>query len=275
METAENAYCRFCAEPKSPEKLIDLQEDGNRYDDIVTKLNFLNAQYVDVNTNNTLPKTVCLVCYESLNKAYVFLDKVKKAQVVLTDLFSVNDGSKYDISDDERMGGFDDFLPTENVEDSNTVVKEEDCRPDTRNIRLPSLDTEIVVKSEPKDEESNTNLLEPFTSSNKTLNVQDIIEAAMCSVSLTPNIEIYEKDLSDLAKNVIKTWKDYPWMCGLCNIEFLDIDMLRLHAKAVHNKCAVFMCIDCKVTGKDNFNSFMKHIRKHRKSLRYLFCHLY
>ncbi|XP_013196758.2 gastrula zinc finger protein XlCGF26.1-like [Amyelois transitella] len=274
MEKLVNTYCRLCAEPKSPEKLLNLREDCLKHQEILLKLTFLNAHYVEINCDNILPKTVCFICYDSLNKAYDFLDKAKRAQNTLAVLFLNKNAAKYDdLSDDDRMV-FDDFLSQEPAEDLNIEVKQEKISPKLIKSASTALETVIEVKNEPKEEYPEQPNLSDILNENvtnnceQTLDVQDIIEAAICNIPMNSNVEIYAKDLPDLDKSVIKTWKDYPWLCALCNIEFLDLDTLRLHAKAVHGKCATFLCIDCKVARKDKFTSFVKHVRKHWKSLR-------
>lgn len=260
METLENTYCRFCAELKSSEKLLNLNEDEKRSNEILLKLSFLNAVYVDVSNRDSLPKTVCFVCYDSLNKAYEFLDKVKKSQDILTTIFPNTDTSKYDLSDDDRIA-FDDLFDTDNIEEEIPDVKPIISSPKQK------ISTQIEVKVEPKEEDQINNLQQESENYDQTLNVSDIIDAAL-STGPYNNITIYAKELTDLSKKVIVSWKNYPWVCSFCNIEFLDIDMLRSHAKVVHGKCTAFSCIDCKGMKKDDFNSFVKHVRKHRKSLR-------
>ncbi|CAB3241537.1 unnamed protein product [Arctia plantaginis] len=254
----ENLYCRFCAEPKSSDKLLNLQNDEKKYDEILLKLAFVNAVYVNVSTSDMLPKTVCLICYDNLNKAYEFLDNVKKAQDVLTSLFSAVDESKCDLSDDDRMTVFDDFL----CHDASPAIKLEEK---SDRVEEAEGDDKVEVKRELKEEPD----LEEQTNYDDTLNVQDILDAAMCTTPFTPNVTIYAKEISNLSKKVVKNWKDYPWMCAFCNIEFLNIDMLRSHCKVVHGKCSAFLCIDCKVGRNEDFANFIKHVRKHQKSLRH------
>lgn len=254
----ENLYCRFCAEPKSSDKLLNIQNDAEKHDEIILKLAFVNAVYVNVSGDDMLPKTLCFVCYNNLNKAYEFLESVKRAQDILSNIFTAAEDSKCDLSDDDRIPAFDDFL----CNDDSTTVKLED---NTRNkySETPQLDISLEVKHEPKEEPD----LDDQTYSD-SLNVQDILDAAMCNASFNSNVTIYAKELSDLSKKVVKSWKDYPWVCGYCNIEFLNIDMLRSHCKVVHGKCSAFMCIDCKAGRNEDFTSFIKHVRKHRKILR-------
>ncbi|KAG6444293.1 gastrula zinc finger protein XlCGF57.1 [Manduca sexta] len=247
----DNSYCRFCAEPKTSEKLFNLQSDGRKYDEVSLKLAFLNAVYVDVSNGDMLPKTVCFVCYESLNKAYDFLEKVKRAQDVLTNLFMSTEPNKCEFSDDDRISDIDDFLAS----NDNPEVKLEDA---AVKVDYNNVDISIEVKKEPKEE---------IETLNQTIHVQDILDAAL-HVPFTPEMTIYAKELTDISKRSIKSWKFYPWVCSYCSIEFLSIDMLRSHAKIVHGKCSAFLCIDCKVGRKEDFTAFIKHVKKHRKSLR-------
>lgn len=254
----ETLYCRFCAEPKSSEKLLNLKNDAEKYEEIILKLAFVNAVYVNVSSDDMLPKTVCFICYNSLSKAYEFLDNMKRAQDVLSNIFTAAEESKCDLSDDDRMPAFDDYL----CNDDSSAVKLEDTTPN-KYSETSQIDLRLEVKHELKEE---PDLDEQ--SYDSSLNVQAIIEAAMCNASFKSNVTIYAKELSDLSKKVVKSWKDYPWVCGYCNIEFLNIDMLRSHCKVVHGKCSAFMCIDCKAGRKEDFTSFIKHVRKHRKNLR-------
>lgn len=271
MDSLDNSYCRFCAECKSAEKLLNIDSDESKYNEILSKLSFLNAIYVNVSNRNTLPRTVCFVCYDSLNKAYEFLYNVKKSQDLLTTLFGTCE-PKYGLSDDEGTA-FDDFLTADNVDEMPEVKREGSLfktKPNTVNI--PNID----VKIEPKEEDATSILQDAIKSiqncSNEvydqTLNVQDILDAALSNGPYTSDVQIYAKEVTDIGKK-IASWKEYPWVCAHCNMEFPDMDMLRSHSKVAHGKCAAFTCVDCKVfRKKDDFESFLKHVRKHRKALR-------
>lgn len=258
METDKHTYCRLCAEPKSPDKVLNLIKEEKLCEEIVFKLCFLNAMYVEVNSDKTLPKTICFVCYESLNKAYEFLDKVKRSQDVLLHLFSTED-SKFDLSDDDRSY---DFLNNDVPE--SLPVKLEVPGPDAGHSDA------INLKQEPKEEVDLVIINESSISGDydQTLNVQDILDAAMCKMPFTEDVEIYAKEVSGIDKKAVSAWKDYPWICAFCNIEFLDVVTLRTHAKITHGKCNAFTCIDCKNYAKGDFNSFIKHVRRHRRKLR-------
>lgn len=260
----DNTYCRFCAEPKSADKLLSLELDSNKRNEVVLKLAFLNAIYVDIYSRDSLPKTVCFVCFDSLNKAYDFLDRVKKSQVVLSTIFSTNDSSKYDLSDDDR-GAFDDFLGGDTVSEQAANVKQEHVSSECRNTTNYSGD----IKLEPKEELSETtnqqNSSEIFE---QALNVQDLLGVAL-NRSFSPNVQIvadYDNEIND---RKISSWKQFSWLCSYCNTGFPDVDLLRAHAKTSHGKCSAFSCIDCaEPVKKDDFNWFIKHVRKHKKNLK-------
>ncbi|XP_026488755.2 gastrula zinc finger protein XlCGF26.1-like [Vanessa tameamea] len=262
MENPKNIYCRFCAEQKSAEKMLNLLKDTKKFDEILSKLNFLNALYVEVSNRDSLPKTMCFVCYDSLNMAYDFLDRVKKSQQVLLHMFP-EDTEKCDLSDDERMIGFDEMLNTEVSSDKN-IIKQENLDEKT------DLDKNscIEVKKEPKDEiDASLDTSQESEIYDQTVNVQYILDAAMCNVPY-PEETLYAKEVKDGSKRSVSNWKEYPWLCAHCNIEFLDIVTLRLHSKMTHSKCSAFVCIDCDNYGNGDFDYFIKHVKLHRKRLR-------
>lgn len=243
MEIAHNSYCRFCAEPRSSEKLLDFLKDCKIQGEVMAKLTFLNAMYVNISNQDSLPKTICFICYESLNKAYEFLEGVKRAQDILTCLFTTNEIPKNDESDDEM---FDDIVSSEPI----------DHFPDIKTEPPVTLETKLIdfeVKKEPKEDKDS---IDP-----PSVNVHDFLDATMA---------IYGKHISkdDEMKNQINNWSEYPWVCSFCSIEFISMDMLRSHAKIVHGKCSAHFCIDCKTGKKDDFSAFIRHVRKHRKYLR-------
>lgn len=287
MEILENTYCRFCAESKASDKVLKLVKNDEKYKEIIYKLNFVNAIYVDLsNSNDILPKTVCLVCYDSLKKACDFFEKVKRSQEILLNLFtsdycikhdlSDDDGAKHDLSDDDKMC-FDDHTSPGSA---SPLIKEETSIEGDSEPNLSGIDNNtLTLKEEPKDESNDiSNVLENAASVvnenpssveyGKTLNVQDILDATICNMPYAPNLTIYAKEVMDTSKRKIPQWKNYQWICAHCNIEFLDIATLRSHSKITHGKCNAFMCIDCKTFAKSDFESFIKHVRRHRRRLR-------
>lgn len=260
----ENAYCRFCAEPKSADKLLSLELDSNKRNEVVLKLAFLNAIYVDICSRDSLPKSVCFICFDSLNKAYDFLDRVKKSQDVLSSIFSTNDSSKYDLSDDDR-GAFEDFLGGDAVPEDAPSIKQEHVSSDSRNTTNYSGDIKLEPKEELSESASLQNSSEIFE---QALNVQDLLGAAL-NRSFSPNVQIVADYGNDISDCKILSWKQFSWLCSYCNTSFPDVDLLRAHAKTSHGKCSAFSCTDCTETmKKDDFNWFIKHIRKHKKNLK-------
>lgn len=302
MDSNKNAYCRFCAEPKSSDKLLNLQTDGNKHGEVTYKLTFLNANYVNVSNQDSLPKTICFVCYDLLNKSYNFLNGVKRAQGILTSIFTTGEANNCDISDDD-IG--DDFLNSDVPEDlpdikqelqtnihdqssSTSLLFKRTKRKKHQNLNLEEVNTDFLSPSPETSIKTELNHLndsktEPdFTLDVKTepkdtkefensytnsLYVHELLDAAL-SNNFNSDVTIYAKEVSEFTKRDINTWADYPWVCLYCSIEFISQDMLSTHAKLVHGKCSAFYCIDCKCGRKDDFVAFIKHVRKHRKVLR-------
>ncbi|XP_049882641.1 zinc finger protein 791-like isoform X2 [Pectinophora gossypiella] len=267
----ETMYCRLCAEPKGRERLLNLDCDQKKYNEVVSKLSFLNAIYVDITNHVSLPRTVCFICYEALKKAYDFLDKAKRAQDILCALYQTTADAKYDFSDDDRTA-LDEFFGDN---DSFTEVKKENESPIKNNQPVAS---SFNIKLEPKEEDiTATSIIQsaissiqncPTESFEQALNVQDILDVALQKGPFTSNVQIYAKEVPEVGKDT-KSWKEYPWVCAFCNIEFPNVEILRSHSKVAHSKCAAFLCADCKAFGKtDDFDIFVKHVRKHRKDLR-------
>ncbi|XP_068622346.1 oocyte zinc finger protein XlCOF6-like [Battus philenor] len=267
------SYCRLCAEPKASDKVLNLIKSNEKYEEVLHKLSFLNAIYVNISSdNNILPKTVCFVCYDSLNKSYEFLEKVKRSQEVLLSLLT-NDCTKTDLSDEDRMG-YDDYVSPDSVAEQSPLIKEEDSLDDTKlTINLENIcDGVLKVKEEPKEEIFNKTADGDTESTvsgiDKTLKVQDILGATICDVPYSSDVTIYAREIPDRSKRIVPQWKNYPWICAHCNIEFLDLPTLRSHSKITHGKCNAFVCIDCKGYAKSDFESFIKHVRRHRRRLR-------
>ncbi|CAK1548771.1 unnamed protein product [Leptosia nina] len=209
--------------------MLNLNDEKKRQE-IHEKLCFLNAMYVDVSNENNLPKTICFICYESLNSAHDFLHKVMKAQSYLSDMFAAPP-VLYFSEDDKKED-------EESIEDA-------DVKPTNSKDNI-----DIEVKLEPKHEND--------------LNVTEFLEAAMRNIS---DVEIYTHNDSRFKKSISK-WKDYQWTCAYCNIEFLNVETLRLHSRITHGRCNAFACVYCKDFECSTFDGFVSHVRQHKKKLR-------
>lgn len=255
MNIQKNTYCRFCAEPKLSDKMLNLLDDDIKFEE--GKINFLNVMYVDVfNRNSNLPNTVCFVCYETFNKFYEFFEKVKKAQITL---INITNDEKCESEDDDRMTGFDNFI------DSDSMKIETSDKTTLNNEEKNAEKDLIEIKKEPKDEMEVA--IDLQSQQSDTLNVHDILDAALCKVPYT-DVTLYAKEVKETTKRIVSEWKEYPWLCSHCNIEFLDVVTLRLHSKTTHSKCSAFVCIDCDNYGSGDFDMFIKHVKMHRKRLR-------
>ncbi|XP_041986833.1 zinc finger protein 93-like [Aricia agestis] len=258
MENLINVYCRFCAEAKSEEKTINFLKDENKHSEVLSKLNFLHAKYVDLtNRDNILPKTMCFVCYDSLNKAYEFLVRVKEAQSILTTIMPSLNRDRSEYSDDDATA-LDDLF--DNNEPGYAPVKEEDTKLELQETATAG--SSLAVKSEPRDE-ADEQLSE-------ALSVEYLLQlnSALCNASYQCASVCLPHEPPDPEKRVITKWKHYPWVCSQCDIEFLDISTLRLHAKLTHGKCNAFACVDCKNFVDGDFDAFISHVRRHRRKLR-------
>lgn len=103
------------------------------------------------------------------------------------------------------------------------------------------------------------------------VNFSELLVSSCNEPDSTPNINFYAEELSSEPKLNIKCWKEYPWICFYCSAVLLDFDSLREHSKLEHARCAAFKCIDCADSHCEfhDFQAFLRHVRKHRKHLRY------
>uniref|UniRef100_A0A2A4JCH3 C2H2-type domain-containing protein n=1 Tax=Heliothis virescens TaxID=7102 RepID=A0A2A4JCH3_HELVI len=80
MNDIKCVHCRLCAELKPINKLIDLQSDYEKRQEIVNKLNRFNVQ---INFEDSLHQAACYTCICFLQQCYDFISAVEKAQDTL------------------------------------------------------------------------------------------------------------------------------------------------------------------------------------------------
>ncbi|CAB3223062.1 unnamed protein product [Arctia plantaginis] len=249
MGSTENAYCRLCAVCKPHDKLVDLQIDQQKRNFTVNKLKLLNCQ-LDF-SENFLPKTVCLVCINSLTHAADFVVAVEQAQVVLRDVI-LTQPIKKDSYNSDCEGAF------------VCEILEEKCE-DNINVRSESInEAHMKIKSDLCNV-GGINKKTDRTSKNKALINQ---------TGSTKNGK--EEKLSDLdsvpPSQRKSTWEDYTWTCSYCETQFATVTELISHSMKYHKSCTAYCCTDCNVK-RLRLDRFLTHVRTHRKYLQ-LSCYI-
>ncbi|XP_028164955.1 zinc finger protein 253-like [Ostrinia furnacalis] len=233
----DSSHCRLCAGLKPNKKLINIHTNEDKRRDISEKLIRLNATadlYIE-----TLPKTICLVCINALDRAYEFICGIEKAQEVLYDLATVKLIKKEATLSDNESLGFD----------ANDDVKYEDS---------------IEIKEElPKNEcdsdggPSNLKKSRQFPTKKQKRKPRN-------SINMSNSLDAL--DALPLAQLKL-TWKDYSWTCAFCETQFQTIEELKTHSIEYHNCCNAYRCTDCNIR-KLRLDSFMIHVKRHRKFLK-------
>ncbi|XP_072937395.1 uncharacterized protein [Epargyreus clarus] len=127
-------YCRFCAQQKPLNELIDFTTNTETREVILEKMTSCNISCVDF-SNKNLSETVCASCLSTLDVLSEFVNKVKSSQVILSDLSKIYK-SEYDMISMPDYG--DNYCE---FDDENTSQKEENL---ASNLKL---DVEVSVES--------------------------------------------------------------------------------------------------------------------------------
>lgn len=247
MDDTKLKYCRFCAEQKNGEELLDLNDYSYIYKELEEKLALFSVKCVDLSPHNNLPKTICFVCNTSLNNAYEFFNKVQHSQNVLGAVFYDETNVKHEVPIDSHY-----------YDESKANVKAEfgsgTNHLDDPESELSSLENEVEVPIAEDDAE------------------------LVVTYSGIPMFEKDAKVATPWESSVCKdpSWSSYPWLCKFCQVctqfgtlqpAFTDINLLREHSENVHDLCCAFKCTDCSEQF-DDFESFVEHARNHRTALR-------
>ncbi|KAG6444294.1 zinc finger protein 782-like [Manduca sexta] len=231
MNINDSGYCRLCANLKPFDELVNLQQNDDKRREITEKLIRINAS-TDF-TKDVFPRTVCLLCTVALDKAFDFVIAVEQAQQVIKDAILLQNIKKEEpYSDSENYA----FHNNDTNYDDNVNVKIEGDQKDLVFEVPVSNNNEILSKTQSK--------VKPKKKLPRSPGLDGI-------------------PLSQLKL----TWKDYSWMCAYCETLFPNIDELRIHSMQYHNCCNAFRCIDCNIR-KLKLNSFLIHVRRHRKILK-------
>ncbi|KAL4710373.1 hypothetical protein ACJJTC_003770 [Scirpophaga incertulas] len=267
MSTDSKAHCRFCAELKGSDELLDLTLDIETYLEFTKVLDFLKLDFVDISWANELPKTTCEPCSTALNDAFFFLKKVKRSQAFLKSYYGVTEtDTKMDPSEATNSTNAGQSANKVNASLSTTDSSSNNSDDETVN---PNNDTynEPIVELHCGDN-SDTSSADETTEKKTIKSVQPKKKRKQSTVYRKPRIRtpVVEKK----TKFMKGSWNLYKWVCIHCNSKWDTMYELRNHSKESHSICYGFKCADCE-DDFNTFNSFIEHVRRHRPNLR-LYC---
>lgn len=263
----EDNYCRLCAEMKPKSKLLDIKADSSKRRKIVGKLECVKIEFTDT---DALPQTVCLVCFENLERTWNFIRSVEKAQDTLKLIFKSRKGkSEIKIekeSDNEHFFDNDD-APSSDDEDSDRKPLKFEVNVDFEDKLL-----DCNIKSDVHDSDSsNAPLTRSQTRKQRTRRKKRTARAERSARSESSKSTLLAakrvKPIDDPIE-LNRKWDDYIWRCYECKIDIKDLDSFRNHWQDIHKCCAVFKCIDCEKKSM-TYVRFITHVRKHRRPLKY------
>ncbi|KAM3955782.1 uncharacterized protein ACR2FA_010296 [Aphomia sociella] len=217
--------------------MTNLQENNEKKLEIINKLARLNAN-MDL-CENALPKTVCFVCINSLDKAVEFVTGVEHAQKVLNNMLLIK-------------------IEEDSISDNQSYTNE--VRNDKEDIEIEISEHNIkleIVKSD-KQQTDYTQTHGQYETLDK--DCLDKVEEKVATESV--------ENSSDTIPDQLKlTWKDYSWTCAYCETRFQSVDELKVHSMQYHNCCNAFQCADCNIR-KLKLDNFIIHVKSHRKILK-------
>lgn len=199
---SELFYCRFCAEKKPFDDLLDLEENPEDIETCLERVILLKMDYVNI-TSCKLPKLICEPCYNALYDASLFISKVRGAQIILnavldtkSEIKSTEDkpdiGDAQSCTDDNDMGNpeieeevFETKFKTEFEKDPLDTAESQFGIEDnaTENLILSVVSSELREEGIAKEEVA--------TCSNIFRNCNNMLEKPQY---LNRNINTYNKD---------------------------------------------------------------------------------
>ncbi|XP_073964984.1 uncharacterized protein [Choristoneura fumiferana] len=238
MNSSDTSHCRLCAEKKPIAKLISLASDNSR-SGIIQKLKRLNVNTADFFDGSNLPKTVCLICLNNLDKAYEFVEQVENAQQLL--VIICQRLKKEAISDDDTTEPLPQAQPAKELD--KEPVKEEPVE----NVAV-NLPKKTVIKKQPSQPKSQ-------------LSWKDYNWACGKCGTEFPTIEEF-KSHSMSYHECCNAFK-----CTDCNKKMLRLDKFVLHVKR-HRKYLKLSCYVChlkfsspyKVSEHKNIHKSSEHV---------------
>ncbi|XP_013196652.2 gastrula zinc finger protein XlCGF26.1-like [Amyelois transitella] len=280
MTSKDETFCRLCAEPTPLEQLITTSCPVGENAKISMKMLWIN-----IDTTNNLPTTICFSCFDLLERTWKFLHDVRTAQEKLLKIFSKNE-TPIEIKTDEAENigkpvdkNWEEFQkPKVEVKDENSVQNVQIITVDPNTIL--DVDVNLVKCENVSDLDTFNDDLGGFDSADSDLPLTLAVKKKkMKKKSKRKNLNNEEPVCLDSASiwnaplnvntlDAPMTWEEYTWRCASCDAQCKNISSLRLHSLQIHSCCCTFKCVDCdKVI--NNYRTFINHVRTHKKSLRY------
>ncbi|XP_075988185.1 uncharacterized protein LOC142984461 [Anticarsia gemmatalis] len=230
MNNTENTYCRLCAESKPQNKLTDLQTDVVKRHEIVNNLGHLNIQ-LDFN-ENSLPKTVCLPCISTLQRAHDFVIAVERAQVVLNEQILTKPIKKEESeSENENIT----YEPPDGIYDEDIGIKVETEVENNIIYETTSIKNKKLVK---KKEKRDISGLDTIPISQLKLTWKDYSWVCASCETEFPTV-------SELISHSMEYHKYCNvFRCTDCNIRTLRFDKFVKHVRR-HRKYLKLSCCYC------------------------------
>nr|XP_021190249.2 zinc finger protein 728-like [Helicoverpa armigera] len=190
---------------------------------------WLSRFNVQINLNdNNLPQMACFTCVASLEQAFKFIAAVERAQSTLNKIILQPQLVKKEHFSD------DENIVYEGPADYDDIIE---------NIKIET------NKTDSTSEKSVENNVEKPS--------EEMEKRRLCiSVDQLPLSQVH------------MTWKDYEWLCRLCETRFPTFEELHTHSVQHHKVCNPYQCTDCK---KRIFqlDRFLKHVKLHKKYLKF------
>ncbi|GBP87246.1 Zinc finger protein 254 [Eumeta japonica] len=251
MSETNSSYCRLCAEDKPTAKLIDLATDETLSEEVINKLALLNVLFVDISQNVKLPKTVCIVCVETLNKACDFVLNIQKAQVTLTNIFENKiKAEASDHSDDGDSNGDYDF-----------DIDLKDVKTEDVNIKTEDEEESSSRKHRGKHKKSSTSSRAKLKQVNCATWQEYSWLCAYCG-SQFPTVD----DLKDHSMKFHESCTAYR--CSDCNLRKLNLNAFLKHVMR-HRHLLKFSCYVCGKEGS-GYSAIKKHLTTHTKNAKHI-----
>lgn len=236
--TKDAMYCRLCAVLKRENQLRELQSDDESCQTVVDQLAKFNI-VLDLQ-ENILPKTVCLPCVKSLEKAFRFVTAVEQAQAFLCDFILVKIETPISHSCEENI-----FHEGEGHDKNDNVhFKDENCQDsmevndcgislnedfDGEVVTVKNVDDESVINSNPEElkEMENIDDIQPTNDVIK----QNIDRKTDCNENpdINHHVNLMKNLLNDVVAKVNNNSKSTNLENTVCSID----EVLK------HNDCEV------------------------------------